>query len=170
MTTLFARIKNAYTTDMSFFVLPTPSPRPKSKYVQYASLTLATIVTVMVVTQLFSYEKFADVIAHLGFEGEAIIAAIVVGAEVASLPFLLFMTLSPAARVASMIMGWLVVLWWFVASLAANMIVSVGVVNSGLLGATLEISSGWWSVFFVLGLAVLSGWVSWGLWPLRLKK
>lgn len=165
MTTLFVRARNAYTTNMSFFVLPTLTPKPKSKYIQPMSLFLAGVLMIMAVAQLFTYEDFASVLSALGFERSTGIAVVIVVAEVMSLPFLLFMNLSPAARAASMFAGWVAIGWWVWAQLISNL-ARHGDINSGLLGATLEIPLGWGSFFIAMALAVLCAWVSWGMWPL----
>ncbi len=149
---------------MSFFAHSSPAPRPKNKQVHVASLVLAATIITLVVAQLFTFEDFADVIARMGLpysEFANIRAALIVILEVASLPFLLAMRLSHLARIVSMIAGWAVVAAWTVATLWTY---GTGV-NGGLLGATISLTSNWWTVLFCLALIALTAWVAWGMWP-----
>ena len=151
---------------MRFFATATPAPKPKTKNSKIVSVFLAGLFIIMVVAQLFSYERFADVIGV--FVGDSpivsVVAACIVTLEVAAIPFLLGMQLSFAARYVSMAAGWLVVLFWLVVSLAT--LIRLGMYdNAGFLGDTVALPGGWWAVFFSLGLATLSVWASWGMWP-----
>jgi hypothetical protein len=152
---------------MSFFVQPTLPPTPKTNTVQKVSLFLAAIIIVMVVAQLFSFEDFPDILSALSLPGGELLAkvwsAIIVTLEVATLPFLLSMVLSPAARIVSMLAGWFSVTGWIVISFWAAM--TEGMTNVGFLGATAPLVGGWWTVFIALGLGVLMAWASWGMWP-----
>lgn len=155
---------------MSFFVQATAAYRPKSKHVQTASLMLASVFILMVVAQLFMFEDFPDVIARMGLPGgegvSGLRAALIVTLEVASVPFLLSMRLSPLARVVSMVAGWMVVAAWTVASFLTY---GAGV-NSGLFGATIPLDSTWWTMIFCLVTIALIGWIAWGMWPGRNDK
>ncbi len=154
---------------MSIFAQSTAAPRPKNGYVQMASMLLAGILMLMVVTQLFTFEDFPDVIAAMGLpsgEFADVRAALIVVLEVASLPFLLSMRLSHLARIVSMVAGWAVVAAWTVATLWTY---GKGV-NGGLLGATISLTYNWWTVLFCLALTGLTAWVAWGLWPNRKAK
>jgi hypothetical protein len=155
---------------MSFFAHSLPAPRPKNKYVQAAGVGLAGLIIVMVVAQLFTFEKFPDVVVAMALPyGDAFAqfrAASIVTLEVAALPFLLSMRLSRLARIISMIAGWMVIAaWTFVALWTYGFDV-----NSGFLGATIPLGSNWWVVMFCLGVAALAGWVAWGMWPGRTSK
>lgn len=151
---------------MSFFVTATDPPQPKTKNVRKISLLLAGILLAMVVAQLFSFEKFPNVIADMHLPGGEVFAklraALIVTFEVFALPFLLGMRLSPAMRIVSMVAGWAVVMGWLAAAILMDK-----TVNSGLLGATVPLASGWWMIFFVVGLGVLVAWSAWGMWPLK---
>ena len=156
---------------MSIFVASTPAPEPKSPIVEKAALLLAGITILLVLSQLFSFEKFPDVIQTLALPGigdgyAVLIAALVVVAEVLMVPFLLRMRLSPVMRMASMVAGWLVVVWWIFVALWQNLL-PTGQVGAAFLGATVPTPIGWWAVCLMLGVGVLTTWVSWGLWPLR---
>jgi len=143
--------------------------QPKTKNVRSVSIALAVILVVMVVAQLFTFEKFPDVIASMWLPGgdasDYIYAAIIVCLEVLALPFLLAMRLSLAMRCMSMVSGWLVVAFWLLVSLWENLTINI-IGNGGFLGATVSLPVGWWSVFFGVALAILAGWASWGMWPL----
>lgn len=127
----------------------------------------------MAVAQLFTFEDFPGVIAQMDLPGgeafASIYAAFIVTVEIAALPFLLSMRLSPAARIVSMIAGWVAIAGWLFLSLWVNA-VQPSTVDSGLLGATVSITAGWWEVFFSLALTVLAAWVAWGIWPLERKR
>ena len=173
MTTLFNGRKSAYTTTMSFLVSPTPAPQPKNKNIQSVRLIFAGLLVLLLTSQLFMFEKFPDVIDKMSLPWSTdaaplVWAALVVVLETAALPFLLLMPLSRAARAVSMIAGWMVVVWWMMASLWLNM--TGESLNSGFLGATLDVPSGWWTVPFSLALAALAGWSAWGMWPFEQKR
>ena len=156
----------AYTKSMRFFVTATPAPEPKTKNVKTISSFLAGVFVVMVVAQLFSYEHFPDVMSLFFNSSQLVlvVAACIVTLEVAAIPFLLRMQLSPAARYVSMVAGWLVALFWLIVSLGAA--ATWGTYdNAGFLGDTVTLLGGWWAVFFSLGLVVLAVWASWGMWP-----
>ncbi|MDN5274792.1 MAG: rane protein of unknown function [Candidatus Saccharibacteria bacterium] len=158
---------------MSFFVKSTPASVPKTKNIRPISLGLAAVLVIMVVAQLFTFETFPKVIADMllpgGSDVSSIRAALIVTLEVAALPFLLSMRLSPAMRVVSMVAGWFAITAWFVASLWVNLSPNMGM-NSGLLGDTISVPVGWWSVLFCLSLGVLAAWSAWGMWPCLRKK
>ena len=160
---------------MSIFAKATPPPQPKTKNIVAISYLATGFIVIMVVAQLFTFENFPALIANLWLPGgeptAKIVAALVVIAEVLSLPFLLSMTLSPLFRVVSMTAGWLVGLMWVVLSLWENLMAGA-ISASGIFGATIPLPVGWWSVFFSVALGILVIWTSWGMWPLmsRSKK
>ena len=153
---------------MSFFVKSTLATRPKTKNVRPISLGLAAVFIIMAVSQLFTFESFPEVINAMGVPGSgdfaSVRAAIIVTLEVAAVPFLLGMRLSPAMRIVSMVSGWLAILIWFIDSLWINLL-DVKPASNALLGDTITTPVGWWSVFFCLGLGVLAIWSAWGMWP-----
>lgn len=160
----------AYTATMSLFVQATAAPRPKTKNIRTIGIALAGVFIVMAVAQLFTFEKFPDVITAMWLPGgedfSSVRAALIVCLEVGAIPFLLAMRLSPAARILSMVSGWCAILAWFAASILQN--INSGVIaNSGLLGATVKLPVGWWNVLFCLALGVLAAWTAWGQWPIK---
>ena len=151
---------------------PTSPTPPKTDAARAVSLIFAGVLIVMSVAQLFTFEKFPDVITTYSLFSETyskLWAACIVLLEVAGLPFLLSMSLSLAARVVSMFSCWAVAGVWLVLSL---WIIGTGheMENSGLLGATFPVTGGWWMLFFCIGLGLLSVWTSWGMWPRVTKK
>jgi hypothetical protein len=169
ITTLFIVETRRYTTSMSIFVKSTEAKKPKLESSKWAALLLAGILIVMLVGQLFTFEKFPAVLQGLGFfsseGGSRIAAALIVIFELAALPFLLRMRLSPFARVSSMCAGWLVLLYWFVTAICLNASLNISD-NSGVLGGTVAIPVGAWMITFFMALGVLHGWASYGMWPL----
>lgn len=158
---------------MSFFAQATPPPTPRTKNIQAMSLLAAGIITLMAVTQLFTFEDFPAVVSALWIPGGAAvaqtIAAILVVVEVLSLPFLLSLRLSPLFRLVSMVLGWGVALLWVTLTVWENLMAG-SISNSGVLGATIPLPAGWWSVLFSIALAVLIAWASWGMWPIFKRK
>jgi hypothetical protein len=158
---------------MSIFVTPTAAPAPKTDNIRTVSIVLAVLFTGMAVAQLFTYETFPSVLTALWLPGGSsfahIMAALVVIFEIFALPFLLFMRLSPAMRVLSMVSGWLVVAVWLTLSVWENVMVEIAG-NSWLLGDTIHLPVGWWSVLWGIAVGMLVGWASWGMWPLKKHK
>lgn len=128
---------------------------------------------IMAVAQLYSYEDFPAVLSAMWLPGgdsfAMVLAALLVVYEVFALPFLLGMRLSPAMRIISMVFGWLTVAWWLYITLWQNLSANI-IANNGLLGATVPLPVGWWSVLFIAALGILSAWASWGMWPISSGK
>lgn len=154
---------------MSFFVQSTPSPELKAENIKIASIALAGVFVLLAVAQLYSYEDFPDVLASLWLPGgrplATVLAALLVVSEVLAVPFLLSMRLSPAMRVMSMVAGWLAIVAWLKIAISINLTTNA-TTNSGILGATIPVSPGWWMVGLFIALGALVAWVSWGMWPL----
>lgn len=170
--TTFYHLEVKYTKYMRLLAQTSLPVKPKNQSIQIASLALAGILIVMVVSQLFAFEDFVPLIYHFGLFGgqpEAkILASFLVTAEVFALPFLLRMYVNPLMRVVSMVLGWFVAGLWFYMTIVAT---GGGKMlnDSGFLGTAVTVPVGWWSVVFAMGLVALTAWVSWGLWPLRNK-
>ena len=95
-----------YTRDMKIqFALAEPAGKPKTDNIRMIALLLAVILLVMVLAQLFSFEKFVPLIEKFGFPGgeamAVLVAGVIVISEVFTLPFLLRMRLSPLMRLFS---------------------------------------------------------------------
>ncbi|MCD8561753.1 hypothetical protein LRY29_01655 [Candidatus Saccharibacteria bacterium] len=101
---------------MSFFIQPTYAPKPRGEATVPISVLYAGILTVMAVGQLFTFEEFLSLLQTFDLPmSEAmayVLAPVIVVCEVLALPFLLRMSLSPAFRWLSMILGWLVPAFW----------------------------------------------------------
>lgn len=156
---------------MRFFVQATIAPQPKTKNTVVVATFFATLLTVMAVAQLFTFERFPSVLETVVGDGTfaQLLAALVVTIEIAAIPFLLRLRLSPAARFVSMAAGWISALFWVVISVFASSMFGM-YDNAGFLGDTIALPGGWWAVFFSLGLAVLAAWASWGMWPFSGRK
>jgi predicted lysophospholipase L1 biosynthesis ABC-type transport system permease subunit len=153
-------------------ILPKASPAlpAKSKESQQIALFYAVVLVGMAVAQLFSFEDFIKLVPAfnlpLGGLWPYAVAPLLVTAEVFALPFLLRMALSPAFRVVSMGMGWIVAGGWFLVSL---WIVSTSqpVDTIGFFGTTVNLMPGWWAVYLSVAMGILAAWASWGLWPIK---
>ena len=153
---------------MSFLPTPTLAPVPKTKDSKRIALFYAIILVVMVVAQLFTYEKFLELMVGFGFpvgvQGTYFITAVLVSAEVFALPFLLRMPLSRAFRWVSMVAGWIVALLWV--KLSFWIVFSdVATDTIGFLGTVVGLMPGWWAIFVSVSFAILAAWASWGMWP-----
>jgi hypothetical protein len=153
---------------MTFFVQPSDATKPKARYVSYVSLALAAVFVILAVAQLYSYESFSDVIASMWLPGgrtyAPVLSATIVILEVAALPFLLSFRLSPAMRFISMLAGWLAASFWLIVSVWEILSVNA-ITNSGLFGATISTTPGWWLVGVTMLVGLMTAYVSWGIWP-----
>ena len=159
---------------MSFFVHATSARPPKTDTAGKVALLLAAILSILAIAQLFSFSKFSGAIYDMWLPGvdmvlAKLLAALVVIGEVFAVPFLLRMHLSPLMRLVSMVLGWLSIAWWLYVLVWEN-VTPMALANNGLFGGTIALPVGWWSVCFMLGVAVLAAWASWGLWPLPLRR
>lgn len=163
----------SYTASMSVFVQATQAPKPKTKNIRTVGVALAGVFVVMAVAQLFTFEDFPAVIAAMWLPGgediASVRAAFIVALEVGAVPFLLGMRLSPAMRVCSMVAGWLAILAWFVATIMQNLSTGV-IVNSGMLGATVQLPVGWWNTLLIVAMGILAAWAAWGMWPFKKRR
>lgn len=153
---------------MSIFATVTSAPSPRTDTAGKIALFYAGILVVLAVTQLFTFDEFIKLIAtfHLPF-GAAMtyaLAPLLVVCEVFAIPFLLRMTLSPAFRWVSMLLGWVVALLW---TCVSGWIVMTyqDVSTVGFLGTLVDLIPGWWAVLVSLAFGVMAAWASWGMWP-----
>ena len=122
-------------------------------------LALGIVVTFLIITQLFAFEKFADITSEWHVAGGGIMAALLAGLlpllELGSLPFLLSMDMSRGSRRVSQACLLVVSAVWF--GMALWCFLAVPMSESGLFGATLPLLNGWWTVVFTgfLGVAVV---------------
>lgn len=126
----------------------------------------------MALAQLFAFEKFVPLVESFWLPGGKpaayLVAALIVISEVFALPYLLGMRLSPAMRVISMVFTAVASAIWLYISLWLNLTTNA-IMNIGFLGVKLPLPVGWWAVFFMLALLVLSVWIMWGR-PVRLGR
>lgn len=153
---------------MSIFVKPTVAPTPRSKNVKTVATFYAGLLTVMLVAQLFTFEKFLQLLVDQDLPGGEVMAyltaALIVFFELLALPFLLRMTLSPAFRWLSMVAGWLVALAWL--GLTLWQVITLPMVETvGFMGTVVDTMPGWWAVFISIAFGILAAWASWGMWP-----
>ena len=150
------------------FPVAVPAKKPKTKESQTIIYTYAATLTVLVLCQLFTFDKFLPLLETFNFPGGFVTAhlvgSLVVVSEVFAIPFLLRLKLSPLMRIMSMVFSWLVPLIWFMTALWL-IFATKSVLNIGLLGTLVNLTPGWWAVFMSVALGVMAGWSSWGLWP-----
>lgn len=125
---------------------------PASKRILYARYALAAIFVILILAQLFAFEKMGTTIAGL-VPGLAValakpFAAIIVVLEVAALPSLLVVPLSPLARVCSRVAGPLAMVVWYVVIYCGML--TARVPNSGLFGSDVTIPANFLSLLFVM--------------------
>jgi hypothetical protein len=161
---------------MSIIIKAMPASKPRTENAKQVSLFYAAILVIFVVTQLFTFDSFNELIPGFNLPlGAVLIYALapsLIAAELFSLPFLLRMKLSIGFRWFSMLLGWLVPIAWA--------FISIWVVTTqpaaqtiGFLGTLVDTVPGWWAVFVSFALGILAAWSSWGLWPgsiLKTKK
>lgn len=154
---------------MSIFAQAERAIKPRTHHSGQMALLYAALIVLMVVAQLFTFDGFLTVLASFelpfGTSATYTIGAVLVAAEVFSLPFLLRMTLSRPFRWFSMICSWFVAgIWLFLTSWLLFMNIPVETV--GFLG-TVSLIPGPWTVLLSIAFAIIAAWTSWGLWPGR---
>ncbi|MGV9001651.1 MAG: hypothetical protein ACOH18_01705 [Candidatus Saccharimonadaceae bacterium] len=153
---------------MTILAKVSPAPKPRTKRVRQISLLYAGILVVFLVAQLFTFDKFIELIPSFNLplsDGWSYaLAPIIVASELFALPFLLGMKLSIAFRWLSMVLGWLVPALWLYICLWV-VLTQPNVESVGFLGTVVDLVPGWWAVMKSLALGVLAAWASWGLWP-----
>ncbi|MCX6728490.1 MAG: hypothetical protein NTV39_01850 [Candidatus Saccharibacteria bacterium] len=153
---------------MNILVKTTAAKKAKTKDSQKIAYTYAAVLVVMVVAQLFTFDKFIPLLVDFDLPGGVPVAhlfsALFVSAGVLALPFLLGFRLSPLMRIFSMLMGWMIPLTWLYVTLWLVFSTN-SVTNVGFLGTTVKLTPGWWAVFVSIALGILAAWASWGLWP-----
>lgn len=150
------------------FAIATSAPPPCSLAYQIIAWVYAAVLVIMVVGQLFSFEKFIPLMYDYWLPGgngtATLIASLVVVSEVFALPFLLRMPLSPLMRVVSMSCSLLAASIWVllgVVAVAGN----TAMENSGMLGVKVVVPSGMVQLGVAIMLGVLAAVSVRGLWP-----
>lgn len=151
---------------MNWKIKPLSAPKLHDKRVLPISYFLAILIVAMVVSQLFTFERFPDVMSsQLGVDvGIAtLLVSLIVIIEFMSLPFLLRMTLSPLFRILSMVCLWVWAGFWLVLLSLLGFKGFNG--NSGILGDTLDVTFFVPLIFIWAAVCVLVIAVSWGMRP-----
>lgn len=120
----------------------------------FRALILGILYLGIVIAQLFTFEKYPDVVAGFGLAGGAsragLVAGLVVLIEVAALPYLLSMYLSARWRRVSAYAVTLTPIVWCAIGIWLNACATADKSNTGLFGATLATPVRWWIVVFAL--------------------
>lgn len=140
------------------FALPGAASAPKSHTMnaRIVSSVCAGVLIILAVAQLVTFDKFIELLDSFWLPGVdgALLGAIIVSLEVLALPYLLHMALSGAARVVSMVSGWLVAIVWL--SLGIYLLNTTHALHSaGLLGTIIATPPGLWLPVFASGLLAL---------------
>lgn len=123
--------------------------------VQIVRRIIAGYILVIVLSQLFSFDKFPSMLAGLPGMLAAVCAIVLVVTEVGALPFLLAMDVSARLRKVSAVMGVVALL---LLTLLESMAFCHGV--SMIFGATFDLPGGSWSLLFLAGVWILAIWAS----------
>ena len=147
--------------------------KPRSEITKNVALGYAVILVVMVILQLFSFEKFIPLMQDYRLPGghgtATLVACVIVFCEVFALPFLLRMRVSPLMRWFSLACGIIVPLLW--TWLAVTVLMAENTLtNSGMLGTKLAVPAGAAQLILSLILFALAAYSTWGLWPTLRKK
>ena len=123
--------------------------------VQIIRFIVAGYILVIVLSQLFSFDKFPAMLAGMPGVMAVVCAIILVVTEIGALPFLLAMDISARLRKVSTIMGVVALL---LLTLLESMAFCHGV--SMIFGATFDLPGGSWSLLFLAGVWILAIWAS----------
>lgn len=161
-----------HTLNMSIFPKATDASSVKTKDSAKVALMQAVVLVVVIVAQLFTFEDFLSIFVDMHLASDAttyLVASSLVSAEVFSLPFLLRLKLSPAMRVFSMLLLWIVSVSWFAIGVILP-ITEPGMSTSGLLGSLVDVKPGYPLIISSILFGLLTAWSTWGLWPFNHKK
>lgn len=117
----------------------------------FRAVGLATVYVTLVVSQLFTFEKFVEITEAYQIAGGEATAVLLAGVipllEVIALPFLLSMDIPARLRMVSRLAVVASPSLWLLIALWLN-VVGRGTVVTGLMGATIPVINGWWFVVF----------------------
>ena len=118
----------------------------------FRGLFLGLLYVGILVVQLFSYERFADVTTGFAFPGgvvvATILAVIIPALELGALPYLLSMKLSDKWRSVSRALVIAAPTLWLLITIWQNIADTVDRSNTGLFGGTIATTVGVWAVAF----------------------
>ena len=146
----------------------TLADEPRSTAARNIAWIYAAVLVVMVVGQLFSFEKFIPLIESYALPGGArtalLVAGLIVTTEVFALPFLLRMPVSLLMRWFSLLCGAVAAGIWLGLAIFALMSAQ-NLDNSGMLGTKIAISAGFVQLCLSIVLTILAIMSIVGLWP-----
>lgn len=152
-------------------IIAKPADEPRSVVVRNAAWVYAGVLVVMVVAQLFAFEKFVPLMDDYWLPGghgtATLVASSLVFIEVFALPFLLRMYVSDGMRWFSLACSVLVPLVWLRLALYSTF-AQESLKNGGLLGTKVAVGTDVQLLVASLLLAV-SLYVVHGLWPASKK-
>jgi hypothetical protein len=158
---------------MSILATAYPAKPARTKEAKRMAWVYATLLGLMAIFQLINFSQFILVIDSYwlpgGMQFAAFLAGFLIAAEILAITFLLRLKLSPAFRVFTMGLGWLVPLIWLYLTLRA-LLTTTTLSNIGFLGSAISLIPGWWAVFISIALCILAAWATWGLWPFPFTK
>jgi hypothetical protein len=115
----------------------------------WRAFVLGLVMMALALLQLFQFEDFPAVIQSMGLPGGVasafLLAALFPLLEIAGLPYLFSMRVSPPVRRVSRTACLTVGVLWLIVCLWTSVMMGTGA-DSGIFGATLSTTSGWWSV------------------------
>lgn len=142
---------------MSIFIRAMAAPKPTSRVAFYATQVAAAALTVTALAQLFTFDGFPSVLSVYllpgGYPTAAVLAAVLVTAEVFAVSVFLMMRLSHLMRLFSLVCGFVTCVIWLVLGVQ---LLSQGdtIVNNGLFGATFATHTGWLPIVFAACVAI----------------
>lgn len=158
---------------MSYSVRALKASQPRNSTAVKVALVYATILVMMVVGQLFSFEKFLPLMQDYwlpGGKGTAtLVACVIVFCEVFALPFLLRMALSPLMRWFSLVCAIVVPTIWLALAIVV-LTTENAIMNSGMLGTKVVVPAGIAQLLLSLVLVALAAYSAWGLWPTQASR
>ena len=159
--TTYSLLSSMYTKNMKKHIVRSLPPEFLTHPAYIRAVVLAGVYLCLVITQLFTYEKFPEIVTGYNLPGGVVVGALLSGVipllEIASLPYLISMRVSRRTRrlskyaVIALPALWLCISIWL--TVTADM-----TTESGLLGATIPTGSGLWLVAFSL-LLLWSAWL-----------
>jgi hypothetical protein len=149
--------------DYMHFAVAHSVVQPKKFSVKAASIYLASLFVVAVLTQLFWFEDFPGVIESYQLsvvDGyEPVIASMIVILEMFALPYLLWMKVSRLMRVVSLVSGLLALTYWLIIGFWQMTQGAVTMANTGILGPKIVVPTGTWFLLFIIVLFVVMGYI-----------
>lgn len=145
-------VENVYTKTMKKVLKYIFPPEFFVKPAYFRSFTLALLYLSLIISQLFTFERFSGVVSGFIPIGSMAVISVVAFSlpliESLSLPYLISMSLPEKYWKLS---RWLAVItpaMWLVIALWQNLLPGVDKVNTGLFGATIPTAVGLWFVLF----------------------